>query len=243
MSQRMNQIGIMGRAAINKVLKQIIGVSLLLYSHIAFADSYQAETDKRIKVKISKSGLNRISNPPYKITQVTGDDSKYRLKYDEDGTNIYFMPLSSIGENIEISIKNNSGFVQDLELSVSNIKGQSIIIDGKTSLVAERIEKSDIAQMLRAMKDNVGAKFYVQPVQKKFSDIGILKVEQSKIYKYKNIVGGIFEVSNKSKMPITLDVSFFAKQFDNVKSSHPGLTVIEANKTVNVLIVQKLLEK
>ena len=227
----------------SRVFKQIIGVSLLLYGHVAFADTYQAEIDKRLRVKISKSGLNRISNPPYKITQVTGDDSKYRLKYDEDGTNIYFMPLNSVGENTEISIKNNAGFVQDLELLVSDISGQSIIIDGKTSLIAEHTEKSDIAQMLRAMKDNVNSKFYVQSILKKFNNIGILTVEQSKIYKYKNLTGGVFEIRNPGKSTITLDVSIFAKQFDNVKSSHPGLSIIEPNKTINVLIVQKLLEK
>lgn len=233
----------MSQRGMSRVFKQVIGVSLLLYGHVAFADTYQAEIDKRLRVKISKSGLNRISNPPYKITQVTGDDSKYRLKYDEDGTNIYFMPLNSVGENTEISIKNNAGFVQDLELLVSDISGQSIIIDGKTSLVAEHTEKSDIAQMLRAMKDNVNSKFYVQSILKKFNNIGVLSVEQSKIYKYKNIVGGIFAVSNKGKVSSTLDVSIFAKQFDNVKSSHPGLSIIEPNKTINVLIVQKLLEK
>lgn len=227
----------------SKILKQIIGCCLLLYCPMAFAEIYQAETDKRLRVKISKSGLNRITNPPYKITQVTGDDSKFRLKYDEDGTNIYFMPLGTVGENIEISIKNNAGFVQDLELIVANIKGRSIIIDGKTSLIKADIEKSDIAQMLRAMKDNKKAQFYVQTTKKKLNNIGVLSVEQSKMYKYQNLAGGVFEISNSSKTPVTLDISIFAEGFDNVKSSYPDIVLIAPQQTISVLVVQKLSEK
>ena len=230
--------------AAHKILKQIIYSCLFLYGHIASGETYQAQVNDPLQIKISKSGLNRISNPPYKITQVTGDDSKFRLKYDEDGTNIYFMPLSAVGENVEISIRNNAGITQDLELQVSDIKGKSIIIDGKTNLKLERIQKSDIAEMLRAMKDNVQGKFYVQNTkQQKLKSIGILKVEQSKIYKYKNLAGGVFEITNPTKSPITLDVSIFARSFDNVKSFYPNLSTIEPKKTITVLVVQKLAEK
>lgn len=230
--------------ATHKILKLIIYYGLFFYGHIASGETYQAQDNEPLQIKISKTGLNRISNPPYKITQVTGDDSKFRLKYDEDGTNIYFMPLSSVGENVEISIKNNAGITQDLELQVSNIKGKSIIIDGKTSLNLERVQKSDIAEMLRAMKDNSRGKFYVQNTNRqKLGNIGILKVEQSKIYKYKNLAGGVFEITNPTKNPITLDVSIFAKSFDNVKSFYPNLSVIEPKKTITVLVVQKLAGK
>ena len=226
-----------------KILKQIIYYGLFLYAHIASGETYQAQANEPLQIKISKSGLNRISNPPYKITQVTGDDSKFRLKYDEDGTNIYFMPLITIGENVEISIRNNAGITQDLELQVSDIKGKSIIIDGKTNLKLERIEKSDIAEMLRAMKDDAAGKFYVQNTKQKLDNIGILKVEQSKIYKYKNLAGASFEITNPTKSPITLDVSIFARSFDNVKSFYPNLSTIEPKKTITVLVVQKLAGK
>lgn len=166
-----------------KTLKQIICYGLFLAAHIANGETYQADSSEALQIKISKSGLNRISNPPYKITQVTGDDSKFRLKYDEDGTNIYFMPLSSVGENVEISIRNNAGITQDLELQVSNIKGKSIIIDGKTNFNMEHIQKKDIAEMLRAMKDQCQGKFYVQQSKRQLDNIGFLKVQQSQIYK------------------------------------------------------------
>ena len=227
-----------------KTLRRIIYYSLFLYGHITNGETYQAQISEPLQIKISKSGLNRISNPPYKITQVTGDDSKFRLKYDEDGANIYFMPLGSVGENVEISIRNNVGITQDLELQVSDIKGKSIIIDGKTNVNLENIQKSDIAEMLRAMKDNAQGKFYVQSTkQQKFDNIGVLKVEQSKIYKYKNLVGGVFEITNPTKNPITLDVSIFARSFDNVKNFYPNLSTIAPSITITVLVVQKLAGK
>lgn len=229
--------------AASKILKQIICYSMFFYTCIVNAETYQPQGNEPLQIKISKSGLNRISNPPYQITQVTGDDSKFRLKYDEDGANIYFMPLSAVGENVEISIKNNIGHTQDLVLQVSDIKGKSIIIDGKTNLKLERIEKSDIAEMLRAMKDNAQGKFYVQNTKQKLDNIGVLKVEQSKIYKYKNLLGGVFEITNPTKNSITLDVSIFATGFDNVKSSYPSLSVIAPQQTITVLVVQKLTEK
>jgi hypothetical protein len=226
-----------------KTLKQIICYGLFLAAHIANGETYQADSSEALQIKISKSGLNRISNPPYKITQVTGDDSKFRLKYDEDGTNIYFMPLSSVGENVEISIRNNAGITQDLELQVSNIKGKSIIIDGKTNVNMEHIRKNDIAEMLRAMKDNVQGKFYVQHSKQQLDNIGVLKVKQSKIYKYKNLAGGVFEITNPTKDPISLELSVFARRFDNVKSFYPNFLIVEAKEKKTVLIVRKIVEK
>lgn len=222
-----------------KILKQIIYFGLFLSMHIANGETYRAEDCEPLRVKISKSGLNRITNPPYKITQVTGDESKFRLKYDEDGTNIYLIPLAGVGENIEISIRNNVGSTRDLELLVANIKGRSIIIDGKTDLNKELIGRADIAEMLRAMKDNVPGKFYVRCGKQELDNIGALKVTQSKTYKYKNLAGGIFEVTNPTKARVTLDVSILAKRFDNVKSFYPGLSTIEPKKSITVFVVQE----
>ena len=226
-----------------RVFKQIIYYSILLYANFANAEIYQPSLQEKLRIKISKSGLNRISNPPYKIVQVTGDDSKFRLKYDEDGSNIYFMPLSKIDENIEISIKNNAGFVQDLELLVSNIKGRSIIIDGKTTELLEVTQKNDIAEMLRAMKDGVNGKFYVQSTNQMLGAIGDLTFLQTKTYKYKNLVGGVFSFKNPTKAQIMLDVSSFAKGFNNVKTSYPGVAEIYPKQKITVLVIQKLTEK
>ena len=228
---------------INAILKRIVCYFLLFYGSAALAETYKGQSDERLQVKISKSGLNRISNPPYKITQVTGDDSKFRLKYDEDGSNIYLMPLIAIGERLEISIRNNAGAVQDLELLVSDASGKSIIIDGKINKRRDDTEKKDIALMLRAMKDNVRGKFYVQEIKQAASDIGVLRVEQRKSYKYKNLLGGVFEIMNPGKERIAFDVSIFAGSFDNLKSFYPTMEIIEPKGTIKVLVVQKIAEK
>jgi hypothetical protein len=68
--------------ATHKILKLIIYYGLFFYGHIASGKTYQAQDNEPLQIKISKTGLNRISNPPYKIMQVTGDDSKFRLKYE-----------------------------------------------------------------------------------------------------------------------------------------------------------------
>lgn len=212
-------------------------------TNLANAEIYQFKEGEKLKIKISKTGLNRISNPPYKIVQVTGDDSKFRLKYDDDGTNIYFMPMIPMGETCEISIKNNAGFVQDVELIVSNIKGRSIIIDSKTTSKLENLQLSNVSQMLRAMRDDLEGKFYVQIRRQKLDNLDSLKVTQEKIYKYKNLVGGVFEIKNPTNKEAALNLAKFANRFDNVKASYSNISSIPPRKVATILIVQKMEDK
>ncbi len=204
----------------------------------AVGETYPFKEDQRLKIKISKTGLNRISNPPYKIIQVTGDDSKFSIKYDEDGTNIYFMPIVKIGEFCEISIKNNAGLVQDLVLEVSNIKGKSVIIDSKITSKLQESQKENISEMMRAMRDNVEDKFYVQTHQQILCNTCSLTVEQKKIYKYKNLVGGVFEIKNHHKKDVSLNLSEFIDRFDNVKAYYGSNQMMKRGAISRVLIVQ-----
>jgi hypothetical protein len=212
--------------------------NFLLQVFIAEAAVYRYQSDAKLSLKISKSGLNRISNPPYKITQLTGDESKFRIKYDEDGSNIYFMPLVKVGDVIEVSIKNNIGHIQDLEFTIDNIKGKSIVIDGKANLNMDKMQKSNVAQMLRAMKDNVDSKFYVQKANQNLGSINNLQVKQTKIYRYKELAGGVFELKNNTKREIALNNREFAKRFDKVKSFYPETSIIRPKQTSTLLIVQ-----
>jgi hypothetical protein len=221
------------------ILKYIASCSILLQMFVIEAAIYKYQPEEKLSLKISKSGLNRISNPPHKITQLTGDESKFRIKYDEDGSNIYFMPLSNIGETIEVSIKNNVGDIQDLELSVANIKGRSIVIDGKTGLNLDKMQKTDVAQMLRAMKENIESKFYVQNTNQKLGSINNLQVKQTKIYRYKGLAGGVFEIKNNTKQEIVLNNIEFAKRFDRVKSFYPQISTIYPKQTATLLVVQE----
>ena len=196
-----------------------------------------------IKATISKTGLNRLSNPPYKITQVTGDESKYRLKHDEDGLSIYIMPLGEVGEDIEISIRNNAGFVQDLLLRVGKGKGQVIIIDGKQAKIGEDLKMPIVSQMFRAMKDDVPDIFYVQSGLLQITDIGELKAKQIKTYQYKNLRGGVFELQNTTKKVVNFSGKIFARDFDKVIGVYPDKATIMPREKVKVMMVQEIKDK
>ena len=204
---------------------------------------YKYDPDGVIRATISKIGLNRLSNPPYKITQVTGDESKYRLKHDEDGSNIYIMPLQEVGEDIEISIRNNAGFVQDLLLRVSDTKGKVIIIDGKPASNQQQLQKSIVARMLRAMKDDAADIFYVQSGTLQLAENQELAVKQIKTYQYKNLRGGVFELHNTSKSSVNFTGKIFAQGFDGVIGVYPDEVVVMPREKAKVMIVQEIKEK
>jgi hypothetical protein len=225
-------------------LLQLISLGLITFKiGISNGCIYKYAPDSVIRATISKTGLNRLSNPPYKITQVTGDESKYRLKHDEDGSNIYIMPLQEIGEDIEISIRNNAGFVQDLLLRVSDTKGKVIIIDGKHANNQQQLQKSIVARMLRAMKDDAADIFYVQSGTLQLAENQELAVKQIKTYQYKNLRGGVFELHNTSKSSVNFTGKIFAQGFDGVIGVYPDEVVVMPREKAKVMIVQEIKEK
>ena len=210
---------------------------------IGKGDVYQYSAGSIIKGEISKTGLNRISNPPYKITQVTGDESKYRLKHDEDGLNIYIMPLCEVGKDIEISIRNNAGLVQDLLLRVSDTKGRVIVIEGGRVNNPEQLQTSILSRMLRAMKDDVADIFYVRSGLSQISETGGLKAIQIKTYQYKNLRGGIFELQNPTREIVNFSGKIFAQGFDKVIGVYPDEVAIMPKQKVKVMLVQEIKDK
>ena len=217
-----------------------VAIVLLCSASFALAQKYQAAPDGRLTAKVSKSGLNRISNWPYQIVQVTGDDSTFRLKSDEDGKNIYLMPLGGVGDKIEISIKNNAGFVQDLELEVSAIKGQSIAIDSnKVINSARKLQQQTLRQMLRAMRSFTVGKFYVQNTKKALDSIDNLTVVQTKLYKWQDLVGGVFVITNNTKLEQSVNVAQFIKRFDHVLTSFVTSESLASNQTGHIFVIQK----
>lgn len=228
---------------IGKLLRFISCLVIICQVGIGKGDVYQYSAGSIIKGEISKTGLNRISNPPYKITQVTGDESKYRLKHDEDGLNIYIMPLCEVGKDIEISIRNNAGFVQDLLLRVSDTKGRVIVIDGHCANNSEQLQTSILSRMLRAMKDDVADIFYVQSGLSQISDIGGLKAKQIKTYQYKNLRGGIFELRNPTREIVNFSGKIFAQGFDKVIGVYPDEVAIMPKQKVKVMLVQEIKDK
>lgn len=166
----------------------------------ASAVDYQLNESGKIRVNISPTGLNRISMNPYEIKQVTGDESKYRLKHDPDGKNIYLMPTTS-DEIIEVSIKSSIGNVQDLELVVTkNIKGQTINITNHY-YDQDRSKESELElkSMLYHMSQGAYGKYYVREVEKVIPNDFGLHIKQTKFYKFNNFEGAELVVSNKSQ--------------------------------------------
>lgn len=211
----------------------------LLVSSTSLASVIKANEPERIVHKISKSGLNRITNPPYTIAQVTGDEGSYKLKYDEDGQNIYLIPLLKVGEKIELSLKNNSGFVQDLELEVANISGQTIYIDGyKSPAFSSENLKSNLSLMLKAMKHNKTDKFYVQNINNKLGVIDGLELLQTKLYRWENLKGGVFLIKNNTKKNYVLDLKKLEAKFDNVLVSYIDNLTIAPKEIRRIFIIQ-----
>ena len=227
----------------NKYLISSVAITLLCSASFALAQKYQAVPDGRLTAKVSKSGLNRISNWPYQIVQVTGDDSAFRLKSDEDGKNIYLMPLRPVGDKIEISIKNNAGFVQDLELEVAAIKGQSIAVDSnKIHNVSKTLQQQTLRQMLQAMRSFAVDKFYVQNTKKALDSIHNIDVVQTKLYKWQDLIGGVFVVNNNTSLEQTIDLPSFVKRFDNVLTSFVTSEKLVPKQSGHIFVIQKTKE-
>lgn len=221
----------------NKILKITILIGLLLLQNTALAKTIKAQADAKINAKISNSGLNRISNPPYQIIQVTGDDNKYRLKSDNDGANIYLIPMVKTGEYIELILKNNIGQSHHLNLEVAHIKGQSLSIDSKSSNPSTAT--GELAQMLASMKENIAGKYYVKRLTKEFIPFEKLQVAQTHLYKWKDIVGGVFEISNKTKASLPLNIELLQKRFINVVAYWAEQSYLNPNEKTRIFIIQR----
>ena len=231
---------------ISKTLKMLaiktIAVTSILITASVNAETIRYTPNKVMELSVSKGGLNRITYSPYKIIQVTGDEGKYRIKYDEDGSSIYLMPLVDVGEIIEVSLRNNAGQVQDLHLKVANKKGSSLVIDGAYVPASQKANKDIAANMLRAMKDNQQGIFYVQKHKQGLGNINGLNITQIRTYQYKNIKGGVFAISNITRDKQIFSKDEFNKRFSNVIASYPANITVKPKRTALFYLVQKVEE-
>lgn len=231
---------------ISKTLKMLaiktIAVTSILITASVNAETIRYTPNKVMELLVSKGGLNRITYSPYKIIQVTGDEGKYRIKYDEDGSSIYLMPLVDVGEIIEVSLRNNAGQVQDLHLKVANKKGSSLVIDGAYVPASQKANKDIAANMLRVMKDNQQGIFYVQKHKQGLGNINGLNITQIRTYQYKNIKGGVFAISNITREKQIFSKDEFNKRFSNVIASYPANITVKPKRTALFYLVQKVEE-
>ena len=187
---------------------------------IALAANFKLNSEDRIKTQISKSGLNRITMLPYRITQVTGDESKYKLKFDEDGGNIYIMPIGQIGGTIELSIKSTTNLVQDMLLEIANIPGRSIYLQhGKNPDQTGKLVDIEIKLMLKSMISGDKGKYYVLDGNRSVANKLALDIKQVKTYRWGSIVGAVIDIENKSKSPVNISEHDIASLYQKVRAA------------------------
>lgn len=222
-------------------MKILLFICGLFTSSLVVGLSIKADTNSRIHIKISKLGLNRISNSPYKIIQVTGDDNLFRIENDEDGQNVYFIPLTDIGSKIEISLRNNASQIQDLVLEVADIEGQSIDIQNfSESFISKFEEKYDIALMLKSMQLDIKDKFFVQHIKSVLlDDINEFCIIQTKLYQWKALKGGVYRITNKSNKQKEFELKAFLSKFKNPLASYPKDVSFKAGESKLFFIIQK----
>ena len=188
-------------------------------------------------IKIGKSGLNRITMLPHHIIKILGDESKYKVKIDEKGSDIYIMPLCQIGEKIEISLKTSSNFSLDLELLVVEGRGQTIHLK-RNLLIKSSKNISGIEEILKAMQLEQSGKYYVSEVNHLISEKSGMTIQQLKTYKYQNIIGRMLVISNRTTENILLPWQQFFDLFANVKAiSIEGPLILLPNNILRVFVV------
>lgn len=203
-----------------KMTKHILLLAVFaLLGEVAVAANFKLNSQSRIKTQISKSGLNRITMLPHRITQVTGDESKYKLKFDEDGSNIYIMPTGKIGETIELSIKSSTNLVQDMLLELADITGRSIYLQQNNSTdEGGKLINSEIKAMLRSMMSGKKGKYYVQASNRVIANKLDLDIRQVQTYRWGNMVGAVIKIENKSKLPVNISEQDIAALYQKVKA-------------------------
>lgn len=194
-------------------------------SSTIFAANFTINTESRISSPISKAGVNRITMLPHRILQVTGDKSKYKIESDEDGGNVYIMPLVNVDEEIEISIKASGDLVQDMLLQVKNIKGQSIKLhQDNDAEYSSGFSMDEAKLMLKNMRDQEIGKYYVldenRPIKtntKTKTKLAKLDLKQIKTYRWGNITGAVLELINETRCPVSIDKYALSNLYRNIK--------------------------
>lgn len=223
---------------VKEVGMKIRSLAITLCLLFSLPISVFAEEGHKIHMQLSKTGLNRISNPPYKITDVIGDSSKFRLQSDTDGANIYLMPMGRVGEHIEISIKNNIGKVQDFDFKIADIKGQIIVVEDKQ--ITENsfsVLKKDISQMLQSMRNGQKGKFFVEKINQLVIGAGSHRITALDSYKWKDIKGVRFEIENTKNTKIAVEDFWFPKRWKSVMVHWSSARYLEPKEKALILMI------
>ena len=187
-----------------------------------------------IRAKISETAPTRINFGGYQITEVIGDENKYKIITDSNGLNVFITPKVASGSVIPITLIAGSNKVQDLLLEVSAQEQlpRSIVIASDSSHKGENLsDKSEVELLLRAMLDcdHTQDKYYITTVKRKLTipSLPKLSIVQDKTWRFKKLTGASLVITNKDKVTARLQGKHIKSLFEGAK-----LTVIENNLLV-----------
>ncbi len=184
-----------------------------------------------IRAKISETAPTRINFGGYSITEVIGDENKYKIITDGNGFNVFITPKVVSGSIIPITLISGSNKVQDLLLEVSSKEKlpRPLIIASCASTKDKLLpEKSETELMLKAIlgDDNPNDKYYVISTKRKIVLPSSLKltVTHDKTWRFKNLTGVRLTITNRGFATTKLRGRDIASLFKGTK-----LTVLDSN--------------
>lgn len=184
-----------------------------------------------IKTTISETAPTRINFGGYQITEVIGDENKYKIITDGNGLNVFITPKVASGSVIPMTLIAGSNKVQDLLLIVSEEEKlpRSLIIASCLSKRGEAsVGKSETELMLQAMIDdeNPKDKYYATLLKRKLvlPSLPKLSIIQDKSWRFKGLTGASLIITNKGKVAANLQGKHISNLFKGTR-----LTVINNN--------------
>ena len=182
-----------------------------------------------IRAKISETAPTRINFGGYQITEVIGDENKYKIITDSAGLNVFITPKVASGSIIPLTLIAGSGKIQDLLLEVSEEEKlpRSLIISDLRKINAlsncdsVTEPKDEAKQMLDAMieDENPQDKYYVAQLKRKLTlpSLPMLFIIQDKSWRFKNLTGARLVITNKGKVAINLQEKHISSIFKGAK--------------------------
>ena len=145
------------RMAVILVAITAIFTGLISLQTSAYAAIYKANSNKRINIEISQTGVNRIEVKKDRIAKVIGNIDEYSIEGDSK-TGAIFLSIKAIaGEIVPITIITEKGFTQDINFKVKKVNEPETIIIEKPALKeikAKENHPQDIKeQVIEAIRD------------------------------------------------------------------------------------------
>jgi hypothetical protein len=201
-----------------------------LGSNKIFAIELTNNPKESLRVKISSLSPTRISFGGYSISEVVGDENKYKIIADGSGQNIFITPKAEAGTIIPVTIITSNNMVQDLLLEVMGDEPmpQSILITTPKKIEGEvardtrsKIDRAQSTLMLKAMinDENRDGKYYITAIPRRLANppLPSLKILQYKTYRFGDLTGASLLVSNSGKDMVYLTEEMISSLFKKVE--------------------------